>query len=145
MNQAASFITLATPDLDAARAFYVAGFGWEPLFDVPGEILFFQIAPGVTLGLFDAAKFAADLGSTEVPQLAGLTLSQNVSSAAEVDDLVAAAVRAGGRLVKSPQTADFGGYHGHIADPNGVIWEIAYNSGWSVEPDGTVRLGPVED
>jgi len=47
MKQAASFVTLATPDLDAARAFYVAGLGWEPLFDVPGEILFFQVAAEV--------------------------------------------------------------------------------------------------
>ena len=45
MKQQAHFITLSTPDLDAARAFYCDGLGWTALLDVPGEIIFFQVAP----------------------------------------------------------------------------------------------------
>lgn len=142
MERTASFVTLSTPDLDAARAFYVTGLGWEPLLDVPDEILFFQIGPGLTLGLFDAQKFAADLGRSGAEHLQGVTLSQNVASPAAVDEVVQAATNAGGRLVKKPQQAAFGGYHGHVADPNGVIWEIAFNPGWSVDAAGTVHLGP---
>jgi uncharacterized protein len=146
MQQRAHFITLSTPDLDAARAFYCDGLGWTALLDVPGEIIFFQIGPGMVLGLFDTAAFVADLrGTTADGRLGGLTLAHNVAAPADVDATVQRAVEAGGTLVKSPQRADFGGYHGHVADPNGVVWEICYNSGWRVDETGQVHLGPVEE
>lgn len=138
------FITVSTPDTDSARAFYVTGLGWEPLMDVPGEILFFQVAPGVTLGLFDAVKFAADLNSTDVTGPAGLTLSYNVPSPDEVDRVLKTASRAGAEIVKPGQYAAFGGYHGHFRDPGGLLWEVAHNPSWSIGPDGHVRLGPPE-
>ncbi|MCO5987549.1 VOC family protein [Actinoallomurus spadix] len=146
MEQQAHFITLSTPDLGAARAFYRDGLGWTPLLDVPGEIIFFQIAPGLVLGLFDTAKFVADLqGRPNDGRLGGLTLSQNVPTPTDVDATVKRAVEAGGRLVKSPQTAAFGGYHGHVADPNGVVWEICHNPGWRVDETGRVHLEPIAD
>jgi hypothetical protein len=114
--------------------------------DVPGEIIFFQVGPGLILGLFDTAKFVADLqGTTADGKLGGLTLSHNVPAPADVDTTVRREVEAGGTLVKSPQTADFGGYHGHVADPNGVIWEICHNPGWRVDETGQVHLGPVQE
>jgi uncharacterized protein len=142
MRQHVTFITLATRDLDAARTFYVDGLGWTPTLDVPGEIIFFQVGWGTILGLFEALKFNEDLGddSGRAASISGVTLSQNVDSPAEVDEVIADAVRAGATVVKPPQYASFGGYHGHFADPNGAIWEIAHNPGWSVEDDGTVRL-----
>ncbi|MDO9396515.1 MAG: VOC family protein [Herbiconiux sp.] len=158
-DQRIDFITLATPDVDAARRFYRDGLGWEPLLDVPGEIVFFQVGHGIVLGLFDAAAFDADLESvpgdgepaeasvapSERRGPSGLTLSQNVGSPAEVDALVERMRAAGGVVRKAPQRAAFGGYHGHVADPNGVLWEIAFNPGWSVADDGTVSLAPVDD
>ena len=49
---------------------------------------------------------------------------------------------AGGTILKPAQEGAFGGvFHGHMQDPNGVIWEIAHNPGWSIDDDGTVRLG----
>ena len=67
MEQHLNFITLATRDLDAARAFYRDGLGWEPLIDVPGEIIFFQVGPGLVLGLFEAGKFDEDLQRPSPP------------------------------------------------------------------------------
>ncbi len=142
MDQFVTFMTVATEDLDAARTFYVDGLGWTPTLDVPGEILFFQVGHGLMLGLFEADHFAADLGSPEQPAIPvrGATLSHNVESPAEVDSVLADAVRAGASVIKPAQYASFGGYHGHFADPNGVIWEIAHNPGWRVDQDGRVRL-----
>nr|WP_296780944.1 VOC family protein [Rhodococcus sp. (in: high G+C Gram-positive bacteria)] len=141
MDQRIDFLTLATPDVDAARTFYRDGLGWTPLLDVPGEIIFFQIASGLVLGLFDAQKFTEDLGQDGGPAtVGGLTLSHNVDGPAEVDQVVEAAVAAGGTLIKQPQKAAFGGYNGHFADPNGVIWEVCHNPGWSVDADGKVHL-----
>ena len=142
MNQHVDFITLATPDLDAARTFYVSKLGWTPTLDVPGEIIFFQVGRGIILGLFEATKFGQDLGADAAPApISGVTLSHNVGSPAEVDQVIADASNAGATILKQPQYASFGGYHGHFADPNGVIWEIAHNPGWHVDEAGTVRFG----
>ncbi len=147
MEQRAHFITLATPDLDAARAFYRDGLGWSPAVDIPGEILFFQIAPGLMLGLFDAEKFDDDLlrdQATSSPTVGttGVTLSHNVDSRAAVHETIAAMVAAGATVLKPAQDGAFGGiFHGHVVDPNGVLWEIAHNPGWSIAADGTVSFG----
>jgi len=145
MDQRAHFITVATPDLDAARRFYVEGLRWSPLLDVPGEIIFFQIGPGLTLGLFEAQHFVDDLAlpheRADQRAPAGLTLSHNVESPAQVRTMLDAAVSAGATMLKPPQTTSFGGFHGHFVDPNGLIWEICHNPGWSVRADGVVSLG----
>jgi catechol 2,3-dioxygenase-like lactoylglutathione lyase family enzyme len=141
MDPRIHFITVATPDLDAARAFYRRGLGWEPLADVPGEILFFQTGPGLVLGLYDSDRFFADLGAPAgVPRAHGVALSHNVPDEDAVDDAVDALVAAGATLLVPPRHAAFGGYHGHVADPNGIVWEIAHNPGWSVDDEGAVRL-----
>lgn len=142
MDQRLHFLTLATPDLDAARAFYRDGLGWTPLFDQPGEILFFQVAPGLVLGLFDAEKFDRDLlRDQSTGGVSGVTLAHNVATREDVVSTLAAMESAGGRVVKPAQDGEFGGiFHGHVADPNGVIWEIAHNPGWSIDDAGTVRL-----
>ncbi|SEE08339.1 VOC family protein [Ruania alba] len=143
MGQNVHFLTLATRDLDAARRFYVDGLGWTAVLDVPDEILFFQIAPGLLLGLFDAEKFDEDLlrGRT-VSEPSGVTLAHNVGSEDAVRETVATMRAAGGEVITEPEPGAFGGiFHAHVVDPNGVIWEIAHNPGWSVDADGTVRLG----
>ncbi|MFI7482609.1 VOC family protein [Kocuria sp. M1R5S2] len=144
MDPRVHFITLSTPDLDAARRFYAGGLGWEPLLDVAEEILFFQVAPGLVLGLFDAVKFAEDLGRAgSAPSGAeGLTLAHNVGSDEAVRDVVGAMAAAGGTVLTAPRPGAFGGvFHAHVADPNGVVWEVAHNPGWGVDDDGTVHLG----
>jgi catechol 2,3-dioxygenase-like lactoylglutathione lyase family enzyme len=143
MQSQLHFITISTANLDTARTFYVEGLGWEPLMDVPGEIIFFQMAPGLTLGLFDAAKFAEDQGRPGmIAPVEGVTLSHNVESRDAVDAAVERVRDAGGEIVKEPQDGAFGGiYHALVREPNGVIWEIAHNPGWRVEADGTVVFG----
>ena len=144
MDQRIHFLTLATPDLDAARAFYRDGLGWTTLLDVPGEIIFFQSAPGQVLGLFDAQKFTEDIGHQGGPAMvSGLTLSHNVDGPEEVQAVFDAAITAGATVIKEPQRAAFGGYHGHFADPNGLVWEICHNPGWSIDGDGKVVLSDV--
>ena len=147
MDQQLSFITVATADLDAVRRFYIEGLGWTPLLDVPGEIVFFQVGHGLVLGFFEAEHFVADIGAEPAVSATpgGYTVSQNVASKDAVDRVVAQAEAAGARVLKQPQRADFGGYHGHFLDPVGVLWEVAYNSGWHVDADGKVSLGPVTD
>ncbi|WP_159945173.1 MULTISPECIES: VOC family protein [unclassified Nocardiopsis] len=143
MKQQVHFLTLATADLDAARAFYRDGLGWEPLVDVPGEIVFFQVAPGMVLGLFDAEKFDRDLGRPPgTAGVSGLTLAHNVDGPEEVEWTVRAMAAAGAKVLTPPRPGEFGGvFHAHVEDPNGVVWEIAHNPGWHVDGTGRVVLG----
>jgi catechol 2,3-dioxygenase-like lactoylglutathione lyase family enzyme len=143
MKQQVHFLTFATADLDAARRFYRDALGWNPLMDVPGEIIFFQVAPGLVLGLFDAAKFNHDLATTaDRSTVSGVTVSHNVDGPDEVRALADAMTAAGATLLKPPQPGEFGGiFHAHVEDPNGIIWEIAHNPGWHVDESGRVTLG----
>ncbi|RCW44655.1 hypothetical protein DFQ14_104244 [Halopolyspora algeriensis] len=145
MRQHVDIITLGVPELDAARRFYVDGLGWEPLLDAPGEVLFFQVGHGLALGLY--TELAADVGGGNfgAPSAAPVTLACNVDTEGEVVELLDRAVAAGGTVVKPAQQAEFGGFHGYLADPFGFHWEIAYNPGWSVDDDGRVRISSVED
>ncbi|MBO1266639.1 VOC family protein [Arthrobacter cavernae] len=143
MDQQLHFITFATQDLGRARGFYKDGLGWDPLMDVPGEIIFFQVAPGLVLGLFDAVKFDQDLNNQEKTLgVSGVTLSHNVGSAAEVSSTIERLAAAGATILKPAQAGAFGGiFHGHVKDPNGIIWEIAHNPGWRINSDGKVVFG----
>ena len=56
-----------------------------------------------------------------------MSLAWNCDTEAEVDAVLAAAVNAGGKLLKPAQKAFWGGYHGYFADPDGHLWEVAHN------------------
>jgi catechol 2,3-dioxygenase-like lactoylglutathione lyase family enzyme len=137
-----NFVTLGVTDLDAARAFYVDGLGLTPLMDVPGEVIFFQLNHGLTLGIYTGLE--DDVGDGVAladPSRAPLSLSHNVGSDDEVRALTAAAEAAGAKILKPPQRSGFGGFHSYFADPAGFRWEICHNPGWSVAEDGTVSIG----
>ncbi|URM92259.1 VOC family protein [Streptomyces sp. MRC013] len=142
MEQRLSLVTLGVEDVGASRRFYSRGLGWEPLLDME-EIVFYQVGSGLALALFPLAELGADTGH---PAVAGtpFTLAQNLDSPAEVDAAVRRARAAGATVLKEPQRAAFGGYHGYFADPDGHRWEVCHNPGWSVADDGTVTLAPVD-
>ncbi|HLZ36647.1 MAG TPA: VOC family protein [Mycobacteriales bacterium] len=71
---------------------------------------------------------------------AGFVLAHNVDSPGTVRDVLDRAQRAGATVLKPAQQAAFGGVHGYFADPVGIRWEVAYNPGWRVAPDGNVSL-----
>lgn len=146
MQPRLDLITVAVADLEAARRFYVEGLGWEPALEVPEEILFLQLNHGLLLALWGADDLALDigLGPGDVIPGAGFSLSHNVTSPQEVDRVVADARAAGATVLKSPRNAEFGGYSGYFADPNGIRWEIAFNPNWRVGDDGRVKIGLVE-
>jgi uncharacterized protein len=129
MEQRISLVTLGVSDLSRARAFYEA-LGWRGAQQPDGEIVFFQ-AGGLVFGLWTA------LGGHGAP---GIELAHNVRSPEEVDALLAAAVKAGATIVRAAARADWGGYTGAFADPDGYVWEVAHNPDWTLAADGSVRL-----
>jgi predicted lactoylglutathione lyase len=65
----------------------------------------------------------------------------NLDSAADVDEAVTTVEQAGGTVLKAPSSLEWGMYHAHVADPDGYVWEIAYNPDWPIGPDGLPVVG----
>jgi catechol 2,3-dioxygenase-like lactoylglutathione lyase family enzyme len=142
MEQRLNLVTLGVHDLDRMRTFYVDGLGWPLALDVPGEVCFIQLGHGLLLGLFGAAALDSDIGRPSTPTGAPmpLSLARVVDTEDQVRDMLRTAAAAGGTVLKDPQLAEFGGFHGYFADPDGFVWEIATNPGLSVSADGTVTI-----
>lgn len=129
MEQRISLVTLGVSDLSRARAFYEA-LGWSGARQPDDEVCFFQ-AGGLVFGLWTA------LGGHGAP---GIELAHNVRSPGEVAPLLAAAERAGGSVVRPAAPTGWGGTSGAFADPDGYVWEVAHNPGWTISHDGTVHI-----
>ena len=144
MEQRVSVITLGVTDLERSRAFYERGMGWT-VGDSADPIVFFPLG-GMVLALYPRDALARDALGEDVgvpaagSGFAGITLAHNVRSPAAVDEVLAQAERAGGRIVKAAEKAFWGGYSGYFSDPDGHLWEVAYNPFWTLDPDGTIWL-----
>jgi predicted lactoylglutathione lyase len=124
-----SLITLGVSDLGRSRSFYEA-LGWGGAQQPDDEVCFFQ-AGGMIFGLWTA------LGGHGAP---GIELAYNVRAPEEVNEVLLEAERSGGSIVRRAATADWGGITGAFADPDGYVWEVAHNPGWTVAEDGSVHL-----
>ncbi len=139
--------TIALPTADRVRAHrFYAALGLptpgeaasdgvpEPLTVVVGEGAQLMLIPSGGFGWVTAGRETADRDVVEC------LLSLELSSATEVDDLVTRAEAAGAELV-TPAQAQPWGYRATFADPDGHLWEVAWNPHWTVLDDGSVRLG----
>ncbi|MGD9744488.1 MAG: VOC family protein, partial [Dongiaceae bacterium] len=95
---------------------------------------------GVVLALYDAGKLAKDLGRKLDGGTARFTLAHNARSRDEVDRIFRRAEGAGARTLQPPQATSWGGYSGHFADPEGHVWEIAWNPHFPFAPDGSIVI-----
>jgi len=129
MEQRVSLITLGVKDLARARSFYEA-LGWSGARQPDDEVCFFQ-AGGMVFALWTA------LGGHGAP---GVEIAYNVRKPEEVETVLAEAERAGGTIVRQAERAEWGGITGAFADPDGYVWEVAYNPGWTIDENGAVHL-----
>jgi catechol 2,3-dioxygenase-like lactoylglutathione lyase family enzyme len=126
MEPRLSLVTLGVNDLERSIHFYEKVLGLPRLGTYTG-VAFFELGK-TWLSLFPRNDLAADAGvPAEGRGFAGFTLAHNVRSAAEVDALLGEVEAGGGRIVKRGQRADWGGYSGYFADPDGFLWEVAWN------------------
>lgn len=138
MDQRLSLVTLGVVDVGRSRRFYEA-LGWQG--QEVEETVFFQ-AGGIALVLWGRDKLAADAGVADAPAggFGGIMLAHNVRSRDEVDAVTAAAAAAGGTVTRDPAVTFYGGYASCFADPDGHVWEIAHNPGFTLEADGSLTL-----
>lgn len=133
MRARISLITLGVDDLERSLAFYRDGLGLPTRgimgteFEI-GAVAFFDLESGTKLALWPRRSLAADSGLALQPGSAtSFSLAHNVGSEAEVDEVMAQAQRAGAKVVKRAQKAFWGGYAGYFQDPDGHLWEVAFN------------------
>lgn len=133
-------VTLGVVDLDRSAAFYAA-LGWERCTSSSDAIVWFRTAD-TNLGLFPWQELAADASLPPEPRarFGGITLAINVDAAEDVAPALAAAVAAGGTLLKPATQTDWGGTSGYFADPDGHPWEIAHNPFFSIGADGRLTI-----
>ncbi|MGD0244373.1 MAG: VOC family protein [Streptosporangiaceae bacterium] len=135
MEQRISLITLGVADIRRARTFYER-LGWQA--QEIEETVFFQ-AGGMALILWGREKLAVDSGVDDTDP-GSVALAQNVRSKAEVDATLAEAAAAGATITQPARETFYGGYAGHFRDPDGHVWEIAWNPGFTLNPDGSLTL-----
>jgi hypothetical protein len=139
MEPRLSLVTLGVRDVARARAFYEA-LGFKAGRASQDSVTFLD-AGGVVLGLYGRAALAEDAAIADsAPGFSGVALAHNTRSEADVDAVLAEAVAAGGTLIKPAGKVFWGGYSGYFADPDGHLWEVAYNPYFRLGSDGCVEL-----
>lgn len=133
MEPRIAFITLAVADLEAALAFYRDGLGLPTKGIVgtefeDGAVVFFETEGGLKLALYPRVALAKDANvAVTPPSVSELSLGHLVASKAEVDAVMARAAAAGARVTDPARDRFWGGYSGYFQDPDGRLWEIAWD------------------
>lgn len=137
MKPLITVITIGVDDLEAALRFYRDGLGF-PTEGIVGKefehgaVVFIQLRYGLRLALWPRSSIAHDTGLPVSPASpTDFTLGHNVSSKAEVDAVMARAASAGAVVVKPAHDTFWGGYSGYFQDPDGHLWEVAWNPQWT--------------
>jgi hypothetical protein len=130
-----TLITLAVDDLERAVAFYRDGLGLPTKGIIGteienGAVAFFNLQPSLKLALWPRESLASDSTLPLVaPSSTEFSIAHNVASQAEVNAVMQEAARAGAKVVKTAQATSYGGYAGYFLDPDGHLWEVAFNPG----------------
>ena len=147
MSRAAlSYVSLGVEDLGRAVRFYGRALGLAP--EKRARTMAF-FAPGpVRLALLPRAVLRREAGIARgsggllaARGFSGVLLSLNVDRREEVAGLLRRVVAAGGRIVRPEAASSWGGTTGVFADPDGHLWEVAWNprfrSAGSARPRGS--------
>ncbi len=139
MEQRISIVTLGVSDLNRSRMFYER-LGWRRSMPDNEGIVFFQ-AGGMALALYPQEELAKDANvSPDGQGFRDLTLAYNARSRADVDSVIEEAKAAGAHILKPAQEAFWGGYSGYFSDPDGFLWEVAWNPLFPIAEDGSIKI-----
>jgi catechol 2,3-dioxygenase-like lactoylglutathione lyase family enzyme len=133
MEPRLNIVTLGVSDLDRAISFYRDGLGWPLSKASVGNFAVFNLATGTALALYPRELLAIDANLKDGQGFGGITLAQNVEDKETVDRVLSEAEKAGGSILKTACKAEWGGYSGYFADPDGHPWEVAWNPFFALE------------
>jgi uncharacterized protein len=139
MEQRVSIVTLGVADLGRSREFYER-LGWRRSMSNAEGVAFFQ-AGGMALALFPRDELAKDANiAPDGNGFSRISLAYNTRNREEVDSVLAEAEAAGAKVLKHAQEAFWGGYSGYFSDPDGFLWEVAWNPSFQMAQDGSIRI-----
>jgi uncharacterized protein len=139
VEQRVSLVTLGVADLERSREFYER-LQWRRSMASAEGIVFFQ-AGGMALALYPRHELARDANiSADGHGFGGMSLAYNTRNREEVDRVLAEAQAAGAKILKPAQEAFWGGYSGYFSDPDGFLWEVAWNPFFPIAEDGSIRI-----
>jgi catechol 2,3-dioxygenase-like lactoylglutathione lyase family enzyme len=133
MKPRITLITLGVDDLERAVRFYRDGLGWPTQGIVGtefeyGAVAFFDLSHGLKLALWPRTSLVHDSGlPVGTRNATEFALAHNVTSREDVDAAMGEAQRAGAKIVKAAHDTFYGGYAGYFTDPDGHLWEVAFN------------------
>lgn len=133
MRARITLLTIGVDDLERSLAFYRDGLGLPTKGIVGrelehGAVAFFDLQAGLKLAIWPRDDLAHDSGLRKTPRSATeFSIGHNVRSAQEVDAVMRQAEHAGAAIVKPAQKTFWGGYAGYFTDPDGHLWEVAFN------------------
>src|SRR5262249_6931842 len=134
-----TLLTLGVKDIATSAAFYEA-LGFRRKARSSDGVAFFE-AGGLILSLWSAEQLAEDAQvALEGGGFRAVSLAWNCASPEEVDAALERVVTLGAKLLRPPQQVFWGGYTGYFADPDGHIWEVAYNPHFPMTDDGRLLL-----
>jgi catechol 2,3-dioxygenase-like lactoylglutathione lyase family enzyme len=136
MDPRLSFVTLGVSDLERAKRFYGDVLGWHPFQDTGGIVMY--RLNGMVLSLYPQRELMEDAKTADDARGSRFTLAQCLRSPEEVDALFARLEQHDVTITKMPEKVFWGGYSGYFADPDGHLWEIAYNPFLQLDADGNV-------
>lgn len=135
-----TLLTLGVTDLARTRAFYEKAFGWKASSASQGDVVFFK-TEGAVIALYPRDLLAEDANVPAKGQgFSGVACAFNVREKSEVAAVLAQAQRAGAEITKPAQDAFWGGHSGYFADPEGHLWEVAWNPHFPLDERGFVQL-----
>lgn len=140
MKPRISLLTLAVADLDRALRFYRDGLGLATEGIVGeqfehGRVAFFDLQGGLKLALFPRESLCHDAGiAATASSPSDFSIAHNVGSRDEVNAVMREAQAAGAHITKPAVDTFWGGYAGYFQDPDGHLWEVAWNPAWTA-PD----------
>jgi uncharacterized glyoxalase superfamily protein PhnB len=136
VNPHITVLTLGVDDLERAVLFYRDGLRFNTRGIIGrefenGAVAFFNLQSGLKLALWPRKSLSADSGlPVQASSAVEFSIGHNVTSAGEVDSVMRQAARAGARIVKPAQATFYGGNAGYFQDPDGHLWEVAFNPGF---------------
>ena len=126
MSTQINAVTLGVKEMKRSKEFY-EGLGFEVDKEHPAFISFKQGDGAAVLGLYPQDGLATLIG---IPAAAssgfvGFVLNYNPSSKDRVDEVLAQAKKAGGKILKPAHDSEWGGRQGHFSDPDGYVWQVS--------------------
>jgi uncharacterized protein len=142
MRQKLNLITLGVTNMEKSLEFY-QGLKWQKSQSSTGNLVLFELG-GMVLALYPRNLLAEDANvednNTRPAGFSGITVSYNAKSESEVDEVMEEVKNLGGEIVKPPENVFWGGYSGYFKDPDGHLFEVAFNPMWGFDDEDNLVL-----